>query len=90
LKDKRKRWEIAGPLVHYWIYIKSLRGSGITIIDLKAREIATATGVTASYGLNRGRNTSRRTGEKSIHHIATADDDFTTLADVSMWSPVVK
>jgi predicted nucleic acid-binding protein len=91
LKDKATRSDIARPLVHYWKYIEGLRGSGMTIIDLNGADIGAATEVTNSLGLITADATHLSVMErKGIHHIATADDDFTGLADVSIWSPVVK
>ncbi len=88
LKDKRKRSEIVGPLVHYWKYIESLRGSGMTIVDLKAIDIASAMEVTNSVGLITADATHLSVMKrKGIHHIATADEDFTAIADVEIWSP---
>ena len=91
LKDKAKRSEIARPLIHYWKYIGGLRDSGMTIIDLKGVDIAAAIEVTNSLGLITADAAHLSVMKrKDIHHIATADDDFTALADVSIWSPMVK
>jgi predicted nucleic acid-binding protein len=91
LKDKTKRSEIVRPLVHYWKYIGRLRESGMTIIDLKGADIAAAMEVTNSLGLITADAAHLSVMKrKDIHHIATADHDFTALADVSIWSPMVK
>lgn len=88
LKDEAKRSAIAEPLVHYWKYIDGLRGLGVTIIDLKGADIAAATALTKSAGLITADaahlSVMKRRG---IRHIATADKDFTSLSDVSVWSP---
>ena len=91
LKDETKRLAIAEPSVQYWKYVDGLRRSGMTVVDLKAADIAAAALLTKSAGLITADAAHLSVMKrKGIRHMATADRDSTSPPDVSVWSPLAQ
>ncbi len=91
LENPRNRGKVLSPLIEYMDYIDKLQEAGLTVIDLKGSDIKQA----ALHAKNSGLITADAAHlaimlRKSIHHIATDDSDFATVANISAWSPSLR
>jgi predicted nucleic acid-binding protein len=88
LKDDGKRNQILNPVDNYMNYIGLLKESGLVIIDLKGYDMITAIQKAKAYGLITADATHLAIMErKGINHIATDDNDFNVVPDITIWSP---
>lgn len=88
LKDDKKRNQVLNPVDDYMNYIELLKESGLVIIDLKGSDIITAIQKAKAYGLITADAAHLAIMErKGINHIATGDNDFKVVPDITMWSP---
>jgi predicted nucleic acid-binding protein len=88
LKDDKKRNQILNPLDNYMNYIKLLKESGLVIIDLKGNDMITALQKVKAYGLITADAAHLAIMErKGINQIATDDNDFSVVPDITIWSP---
>lgn len=89
LKNEKQRRSLFEPVMEYMKYIKLLQESGMTIIDLKGSDMITAVQKARTYGLITADAAHLAVMErKNIHHIATADSDFRSVPDITVWFPV--
>ena len=95
--DKLKRFLAAAenrakaldPVNKYMGYIHTLRDMGLKIIDLTGGDISVAIVKAATNGLITADGAHLSVMErKGIKHIASSDQDFGTLDDITLWSPV--
>lgn len=88
LKDDKKRNQVLKPVGDYMNYIELLKESGLVIIDLKGNDMITALQKVKVYGLITADATHLAIMErKGINHIATDDNDFNVVPDITIWSP---
>ncbi len=89
LKDDRKRKQVLSPVVEYMKYIELLKECGMAIIDLKGRDMIIAIQKARVYGLITADAAHLAVMErKGVRHMATGDNDFKVVADITVWSPV--
>lgn len=91
LENPKNRGKVLSPLIEYMDYIDKLQEAGLTVIDLKGSDMKQA----ALRAKNSGLITADAAHlavmlRKSIHHIATDDSDFATVANISVWSPSLR
>ena len=85
---RQKRKQILNPVVEYMNYIELLKESGMVIIDLKDSDIISAVQKARAYGLITADAAHLAVMErKGIHNIATGDNDFKVVPDITLWSP---
>jgi predicted nucleic acid-binding protein len=88
LQDDKKRKQILNPVVEYMNYIELLKESGMVIIDLKGSDMISAVQKARAYGLITADAAHLAVMErKGIHNIATGDNDFKVVPDITLWSP---
>lgn len=69
-------------------YIELLKESGLVIIDLKGNDMITALQKVKAYGLITADAAHLAIMErKGINQIATDDNDFSVVPDITIWSP---
>lgn len=88
LKDNKNRKQVFEPISEYMKYIELLKESGMVIIDIKDSDMIKAVQKAKTYGLITADAAHLAVMErKGIQHIATADNDFTSVPDITVWSP---
>lgn len=76
------------PVKKYMGYIHTLRDMGLKIVDLTGGDISVAIEKAATSGLITADGAHLSVMErKGIKHIASSDQDFGTLDDITLWSP---
>ena len=89
LKDDRKRKQVLSPVADYMKYIELLKECGMAIIDLKDSDMMIAVQKAKAYGLITADAAHLAVMErKGIRHMATGDNDFKVVPDITVWSPV--
>ncbi|MDA8172882.1 MAG: PIN domain-containing protein [Nitrospiraceae bacterium] len=88
LENPKNREKVLTPLIGYINYLDKLQEAGMLVIDLKAADMKQA----ARYAKDHGLITADAAHlavmlRKSIHHMATEDSDFSTVPDITVWSP---
>ncbi len=88
LENPKNREKVLTPLIGYMDYLDKLQEAGMLVIDLKAADMKQA----ARYAKDHGLITADAAHlavmlRKSIHHMATEDSDFSTVPDITVWSP---
>lgn len=91
LQDDKKRGQVLDPVLAYMNYISLLKKSGLVIIDLKEPDLITAAQKARAYGLITADAAHLAIMErKGICHIASGDNDFKLVPDLTLWSPIVR
>jgi predicted nucleic acid-binding protein len=88
LRDDTRREAILKPLVEYGKYIGILRDAGMTVLELKGEDILAAIDASGQHNLvvaDAAHLAVMR--RKKIDQLASADGDFSTVPDITLWSP---
>lgn len=89
LADAGSREKALDPVKKYMGYIRTLRDMGLKIVDLTAGDITVAIEKAAAHGLITADGAHLAVMErKGIKHIASSDQDFGTMEDITLWSPL--
>jgi predicted nucleic acid-binding protein len=89
LTDSGNRGKALGPVKKYMGYIQVLRDMGLKIVDLTGGDITVAIEKAATNGLITADGAHLSVMErKGIKHIASSDQDFGTMEDITLWSPM--
>ncbi len=88
IENPKNREKVLAPLIEYMDYLDKLQEAGMMVIDLKAADMKQA----ARYAKDHGLITADAAHlavmlRKSIHNMATEDSDFSTVPDITIWSP---
>ena len=87
--DAGNREKVLIPVKKYMGYIQMLKEMGLKIVDLTGGDITVAIDKASANGLITADGAHLSVMErKGIKHIATSDQDFGTLNDITMWSPL--
>lgn len=88
LKDEKNRRNAFGPVEKYMGYISTLRDMGLRIVDLTGRDIAVSIEKAMTHGLITADAAHLSVMErKGIKHIATSDEDFGIVSNITVWMP---
>jgi predicted nucleic acid-binding protein len=86
--EPEKRREVVAPLVEYMGYVRLLRRSGLTVIEVTANDALAAVDKVLAYGLMTADAVHLVVMErKGIHHLASSDGDFEAVEGITVWSP---
>ena len=89
LADAGNREKALVPVKNYMGYIQMLKEMGLKIVDLTGGDITVAIEKASANGLITADGAHLSVMErKGIKHIATSDQDFGTLDDITQWSPL--
>lgn len=90
LRDEKKRKLIFNPVIEYMKYIGILKEYGMRIVELKDVDMIAAGQKASNYGLITADAAHLAVMErKGISNIATGDNDFKVVRDITVWMPSI-
>ena len=88
LKDTRVRERIFEPVTEYRGYIDLLKDFGLTVLDLTDKDMTAAVHKSKTCGLITADAAHIAVMErKGITHLASNDQDFRAVSNITLWSP---
>jgi predicted nucleic acid-binding protein len=88
LRDDTRRASILRPLVEYKKYIGILGDAGMKVFDLTGQDVLEAIEASGRHNLLVADAAHLAVMKrKQIDHLASGDSDFSTVPDITLWSP---
>ncbi len=88
LRDNKYREKIFKPVLEYRGYIEILKDFGLAVLDLTDKDMAAALLKAKEYGLIMADASHIAVMErKGISNIASSDGDFSSVKNITLWSP---
>jgi predicted nucleic acid-binding protein len=88
LKEKGKKEKVLAPVEEYRRYLDSLKDFGLKVLDLTDGDMTVAIQKAKTYGLITADAAHVAVMErKGIRHLASSDNDFKAVNDITLWSP---